>query len=236
MSVSKICATAPVFPRCIRPMVFENDDAEWRFSARGTGFLVTHEKSVFAVTAKHVVSSYRPSQYRILNRLGSHNVLPILQPFTAERHRVDFEDFVVAPIDLAEIAGDDFDPADACVMEESEIQWSAIQRVGVYGFPSDLNFLDYDQGLISVQPFGMVGRLTGVCIGEGMREIQFGEGDVGSFDGFSGSPVFQVADTGSISRLLGIVLRGSQDTSASTRCHFLDIRIVPPLIRYQLQP
>jgi hypothetical protein len=218
-------------------MIFENDDAQWKFSMWGTGFLVTYENRVLVVTRKHEVSKYRPSQYRILNRLGSHNTLPIHQPFAViERHQADFEDFVIAPIDSSVIIENDFDPADACVMDESGIQWNEIQRVGVYGFPSDINSVDYEQGLISVQPFGMVGRLTGVCIGEGMHEIQFGAGgNLNSYDGFSGSPVFQVADTGSIGRLLGIVLRGSQDTSASRRCHFLDVRVVAPLIRHHLQ-
>lgn len=217
-------------------MIFQNDDAEWRFSARGTCFLVTHETRIFAVTARHVVAHYRPSQYRIPNRLGSANILPIRQPFTAELHREDFEDFVVVPIDSAEIAANDFDVARACVMDESAIQWSAIQRVVVFGFPSDINSVDYCQGLISIQPCGMVGRLTGRSIGEGMREIEFGAvGDLSSYDGLSGSPVFQVAESGSIGRLLGIVLRGSQNTSASRRCHFLDVRVVAPLIRHHLQ-
>jgi hypothetical protein len=71
---------------------------------------------------------------------------------------------------------------------------------------------------------------------EGLREIQFGAGgDLNTYDGFSGSPVFQISESGSIGRLLGIVLRGSQDTSASRRCHFLDIRVVTPLIRHHLQ-
>ena len=233
---------SPNFPRCIRPMIFENDDAEWRFSARGTGFLVTHEKRIYAATAKHVVSSYCPSQYRIPNRLGSHNMLPIRQPFTPEFYcgenyeAVDFEDFVIAPIDSTEIAGDDFDPADASIMDESAIQWSAIQRVGVYGFPSDIQTVDYEQGLILVQPCGMIGNLTGQSLSEGLREIQFGAGgDLNTYDGFSGSPVFQISDSGNMGRLLGIVLRGSQDTSASRRCHFLDIRVVPSLIRHHLQ-
>jgi hypothetical protein len=69
-----------------------------------------------------------------------------------------------------------------------------------------------------------------------MREIQFEEGgNLNSYDGFSGAPVFQLGNSGSIGRLLGIVLRGSQDTSASRRCHFLDIRVVAPLIRHHLQ-
>ena len=201
-----------------------------------------YENRIFAVTAKHVVSSYRPSQYRIPNCLGSHNMLPIRQPFTPEFYcgenyeAVDFEDFVIAPIDSVEIAGDDFDPADARTIDESAIQWSAIQRVGVYGFPSDLQSVDYEQGLISIQPCGMIGNLTGKSLSEALREIQFGAGgDLNTCDGFSGSPVFQVAEKGSIGRLLGIVLRGSQNTSASRRCHFLDIRVVAPLIRHHLQ-
>lgn len=223
-------------------MIFENDETQWRFSARGTGFLVTHENGIYAVTAKHVVSDYRPSQYRIPNRLGSHNMLPIRQSFTPEFYRrenyeeVDFEDFVVAPIDSAEISGDDFNPAVACVMDESAIQWSAIQQVAVFGFPSDINVVEYDRELVSIQPCGMVGLLTSDSIGEGMREIEFeAGGDLSSYDGFSGAPVFQVGDSGSIGRLLGIVLRGSQNTSASRRCHFLDVRVIAPLIDHHLQ-
>jgi hypothetical protein len=163
-------------------------------------------------------------------------MLPIRQPFTAELHREDFEDFVVVPIDSAEIAGGDFDPADACAMDESAIQWSAIQRVAVFGFPSDINHVDYDQGEISSQPCGMIGQLTGGTIGEAMREVQFGAGGhLNSYDGFSGAPVFQVGDSGSIGRLLGIVLRGSLDTSVSRQCHFLDIEVVAPMIRLHLQ-
>lgn len=231
-----MCVSLPSFPPCIRPVFFGNDDAQWRFSARGTCFLVTCENRVFAVTAKHVVRDYRPSQYCIPSRLGSHTMLPIRQPFTAELHREDFEDFAVVPLDVAEISGHAFDPADACQMEDSAIQWSAIQRVSVFGFPSDINSVDYEQALISTQPCGMVGRLTGHSIGEGMREIEFGSGgDLSSYDGFSGAPVFQIGDSGNIVRLLGIVLRGSQNTSVSRRCHFLDARVVAPLIRHHLQ-
>jgi hypothetical protein len=223
-------------------MIFENDDAQSRFSIGGSAFLVIHENRVFAVTAKHVFSGYSPSQYRIPNCLGSHNMLPIRQPFTADLYcgenyeAVDFEDFVVAQINSAEITGGDFDPADACIMDESAIQWSAIQKVGVYGFPSDIQSVDYEQALMSIQPYGMIGHLTGQSFSEGLREIQFGAGgDLNSYAGFSGAPVFQVGELGTIGRLLGIVLSGSRDTSASRKCHFLDIRVVAPLIRQHLQ-
>ena len=123
------------------------------------------------------MSDHLPSQYRIPNCLGSHNMLPIRQPFTPAFYcrenyeAVDFEDFVIAPIDSTEIAGDDFDPADASIMDESAIQWSAIERVGVYGFPSDIQSVDYEQGLISIQPCGMIGNLTGQSLSGGLREI-----------------------------------------------------------------
>ena len=163
-------------------------------------------------------------------------MLPIRQPFTAELHREDFEDFVVAPIDSAGVAGDDFDAADGCAMDETAIQWSAIQRVAVFGFPGDINFVDYAQGEISIQPCGMIGCLTCISMGEGMREIQFGEGgDLRTYNDFSGAPVFQVTDSAGTGRLLGIILRGAQNTSASRLCHFLDVRVVAPLIRLHLQ-
>jgi hypothetical protein len=169
-------------------------------------------------------------------------MLPICQRFTPEFYcaenyeEVDFEDFVVIPINVAEAIGGDFDAADAHVMDGSPIQWSAIQRVVVFGFPTELNSVDQDQGLIFIQPCGMVGHLTGRSMGEGMREIEFKAcGDLSSYDGFSGSPVFQVVDSGSIGRLLGIVLRGSQKTSDSRRCHFLDVCVITPFIRHHLQ-
>jgi hypothetical protein len=237
-----MCAPHQPFPSCIRPVIFENNDAEWRFSARGSCFLVKQEDGIYAITAKHVVAGYLPSQYRILSRLGSHIMLPIRQPFTPDFYcgdkyeAVDFEDFVVVPVDMAEITGDGFDTTDACQVDESPIQWSTIKRVGVFGFPSDMNFVNFDEAIISIQPCGMIGHLTDGSIGEGMREVQFGEsGELNSYDGFSGAPVFQVTDSGTIQRLLGIALRGSQDTSVSKRGHFLDIRLVAPMIRHHLK-
>lgn len=223
------------FPGCIRPVVFENDDVEYRFSLGGSCFLVSHENRVFAVTAKHVVRNYRPSQYRIQKKLGSDTMLPIRQPFTPELHREDFEDFVVVPIDAADGVESHLDEVDVCLINESPIHWDAIKNVAVFGFPSDLNSVDYDKASIWVQPCGMMGCLTGESIGDGMREVQLrADGKLKSYDGFSGAPVFQISDSGSVGRLLGIVLRGSQSTCASQLCHFLDIRVVPAMIRHHL--
>jgi hypothetical protein len=225
----------PNFPGCIRPFLFENDDVQWRFSLRGSCFLVGYDNRTFAITAKHVVRDYRPSQYRIPKKLGSHEMLPIRQPFTVELHFEDFEDFVVVPIDSAEVVHPVLDENDVSVIDEGTIRWNAIRAVAVFGFPSGINSVDYDQALISIQPCGMVGHLTANTIGEGMREIQMSAGgELESYDGFSGAPVFHVSDSGSIERLLGIVLRGSLSTRTSQRCHFLDIRVVPALIRRHL--
>jgi hypothetical protein len=227
-----------LFPDCIRPMIFENSDSEWRFSARGTCFLAKCENRIFALTARHVIDGYNPSQYRIPNRLGSHNMLPIRQPFAPEFYRrkeVDFEDFVVIPIDVESIIDDDFDERDAYLISEGRIEWSAIQQVGVFGFPDEVNLVDYDQQLISIQPCAMIGEITSSSIGDGMREIEFGPGELRTYDGFSGSPAFEMRESRKIGRLLGIVLRGSHDTSLSRRAHFLDVCVVAPLIRHHLQ-
>jgi hypothetical protein len=225
-----MCSTETLeLPSCIRPVVFENDDPQWRFSARGTSFLAAVDGNVFALTARHVINGFRPSQYRIQQHLGSHSMLPIHQPFTVELHYEDFEDFVVIPI-ACPCAIDD-----CLALDQTAIRWSALERVLIVGFPSDRNFVDYDAQQILIQPVGMVGRFTGNSIGEGLREVAFDSaGDLVSFDGFSGAPVFEFTQGGCPGRLLGIVLRGSQDTSVSRVCHFLDARVALALIRHHL--
>lgn len=217
-------------PACVRPMMFENSDAELRISIRGTSFLVDYRGRIFALTAKHNVLDFHPRQYRVPVALGSHRMLDYGQPYTCDRHGASFEDFVVIPIDQEGSRRAGFNPADAAILNTEGIDWPSVREVAVIGFPTENNDFEPGEAVIYGRPVVLRGVLNGQVADEGLRGVQIADpGGLASFAGVSGCPVFDLSP-GSPNRLLGIVVQGSRDTSVSRLCHFLDVRVVPDLI------
>ena len=150
------------------------------------------------------------------------------RPFTVELHRLDFEDFVLIPIAEAAKELTDFDPTCASELNTTGIEWLNINRVLVAGFPSELNEADYENGSLTYQPIILTADLVLKPNEEGIGTVKVCDVEgLKSFDGFSGSPVFAGP------RLVGIVLRGSNDTSISQILHFLDVRVFDSIIEHE---
>lgn len=211
-------------------MLFENDEMMFRLSIRGTCFIITSQGRLFGVTAKHNTRDFLPKQYRIPACMGSQNMLPYSQPFSVELHREDFEDFVLIPIEESANSISDFDSTCASDLNTTGISWSNVDRCRVAGFPSELNESDYENGFLTYQPVLLTADLISKPNEDGMGTIKVSDaGGLKSFDGFSGSPVFVG------SRLVGIVLRGSTDTSKSQFLHFLDVRVFEEIIKHDIR-
>lgn len=211
-------------------MLFENDDSMFRLSIRGTSFLAACRGRVYAVTAKHNVNDFAANQYRIPACFGSNYMLPFEQPFTAQLHHEDFEDFVIVPIRESATPIEDFDPSCASPVETTGINWPAVKTVRIAGFPTELNDLNYEIGRIEYQPVLLAAEVLAAPNSDGIGTVKvFDIGTLKSFDGLSGSPVYDGK------RLIGIVLRGSQDTAVSQVIHFLDSRVLDGLIEHHLK-
>jgi len=222
-------------PHFIRPMLFLNEFLSFRLSIKGSAFLVRIDGRAFAITAKHNVQGFSPDQYQICARLGSHNMLPCSTPLTNELHGEDFEDFVVIPISEEKIDYDDYDKNDACIIEDNAMNWDRVGPIYVAGFPSELNDYEPDDS-ITYNPLLLGGQLTRYQNENGMGKVTFtNTGGLKSLDGFSGGAVFDRPSHSVGIRMLGIVLRGSSDTSISRLVHFLDIRVIIAIIRHEAQ-
>ena len=69
---------------CAKPLIFENEDAEFAYSMQGTLFLARFKKNLFAITAQHCLRNRTKESVRVEIHPGDPSFLPLHQCHLAD--------------------------------------------------------------------------------------------------------------------------------------------------------
>lgn len=230
------------FEEACRPVIFEQEHAEYHYWGKGSSFLIANSRAYYWVTASHVLSNMGGSaqSVRIFPSDHSRISLPFNEQYTITKGLADDEDYkdvFVLRIDLEEFAGSGDAPLVAQDIEQGI--WLAEDltlgsELWIIGYPSESNFVDYDAQKIRNTRSVLRAIYQGPSILDHCHELMV-ESTVRlqSYDGLSGSPVFHMkskvtnGETLLYPLLVGMLLRG---TASSSTAHFVSSNVIVNLI------
>lgn len=216
---------------CSRPIVFEATQVadadegigehDFAYFVGGTAFICTWNSRPFVVTARHCVEKVEGDQVLIFASTDHPTSLPFSRVWKGS------EPILEDAADLAvfEIAcGVDDEPLRGMTPPElrgyTAPRFAADEPLIVSGYPLQKRAVDYEERLLPEQRFRLEARYVGPSVGDHVHELKIlRHGDLESFNGFSGSPVFVIG--GKEAHFAGMVVLGSHDTTKSVRMHFV---------------
>jgi hypothetical protein len=243
---------------CSRPIIYESPDIndEWDddypYWMKGTCFLLGAAGRIYIVTARHVLKNQvlygdnaeLKNQVRIPYFDGSDTFLPIERYISVQGEEEAYKDIALFRVAMPNLKDELIKQGYVHIIDDV---YTAVRKplpirqnleLVVRGYPSQLNYIDYEKRTINPQALVLGGRLSGANMlqfvyrlswhSDLLHLVETDSNVVGRFcpDGLSGSPVF-CAGT---SCLIGILIMGS-------RCmaHFLDSRIIYRAIEMAIQ-
>lgn len=218
-----------------RPVLFENNVENYSYSMLGSCFGVEHANELYLVTAAHVLKAYTADQVRIPYGDMNRNFIPIGQGANFNNYHTDDTDrFDISILKLSDLAidNDNFEKNTFTNLNNQIREYTNFDKILVCGFPSEINWIDYDIGKIRNQRLMVTAALIGNSISDGCYEIEFDETPtLQSLDGLSGSPVFGLrfiqSENAYYTQLLGVLIRA---TRASSKGHFVSSYWIETLI------
>ncbi|HEX5352323.1 MAG TPA: hypothetical protein VFW58_11900 [Trichococcus sp.] len=202
------------------PLYFENENSDYPITSLGSCFLINYRSQIWGVTAKHIFTSngYSPSDAMIPYRLGEMDFIPILKPIEFEDSEdmgLWLTDYIVFVVDMDELDRQKI-MIDFIYDIDAEIFDGVLdeENVLIYGFPDDLNGLDFEEGLIYQQAIAIFANkpIPSEILQGCMSVTLMSMGEIEEHRGFSGSPIFLVVNEGGnlrLAHLLGVVLAGA---------------------------
>jgi hypothetical protein len=212
-----------------RPVMFWTDAEDAPVGVGGTMFIAGLGRSLFLLTAKHVVGSCPVEKLLLLPCDGAQTPFHVARHWNVEDPLGDSDtaDMFVMRTALA--------PLPPAIRNASRVlnlnipsvwDWrghAADSTFFVFGYPKSLTVVDYDDEKVDTSQALLAGRYVGPSLSDGCHALQMATpAEVESFDGFSGSPVLSThPERGT--RFCGIAIRGS---AASGRMHFISSEFV----------
>ncbi len=219
---------------CARPVIFETGIPEAPFSTTGTGFIVAYQKSLFVVTARHVVGDYPVSKLLVFPwdrakqpiRFTNWTFVEVTQGDESDEHA---SDILIVHAEGQSLSRNDARKSQTLIFHQPKAEdWFRDRFTSKFflcGYPSIKSSVDYFRVEINtVQMFfsGSYARPTpysGLC-----HELDIENPlSLENYTGLSGSPVFCVEGFGSKVRFCGMALRG---TVKSGRIHFVEADVI----------
>lgn len=213
-------------------MVFETGISEAPFSVAGTAFVVGFYKSLYVLTARHVVRDWPKEQLAIIMSAAGER-LPLrmrweIRVYSDEGdcdENGDESDLLIYKADLSGVSEEtrrssyllDLTPPNA-------VDWYDDRHESIFflfGYPKFANGPDYEQSQVDMNQYLLQGSFVGPSVTDSCFEIGVENPlNLSTFDGMSGSPVFSLHAVGGPTQptFCGMALRG---TSQSNRVHFL---------------
>ena len=199
---------------CAKPLMFENKDAEYPLSIRGTCFLARFESRYYAITAKHCLNGFPFESVKIRIIPGELEFLSLKTLTMPRETDWDFSDLAFFEIrhdrmSQVILGSNNFlglDEHDGRDVGEDEI-------LAVVGHPWELNKIDYKNIDIHTQGFSADGRYAGPAEDRFCSIIRFNKlSPIKDMDGLSGSPVLafrEVENAVYTHHFAGVLIRGS---------------------------
>lgn len=212
--------------KATRPISYDNDDAEWEYSTRGSCVVLRLNERLYGATALHVPKSYNPSQIMIPYEEGDDHFLPMCEAFnvsTTEMEDTDHQDILFIEIwreklDTMRLKATSIVDITADTHKET----NAETKYMVSGYPFSLNSVDYDAKRIHHQAVHIYAGVEQRDCYLGVDRIRFhSDADLKSstdrpddnpFNGLSGGGVFSLTPNGlgdAIVAFQGILLRAT---------------------------
>lgn len=138
-----------------RPVLFERECSEFPYSLSGSCFGIKYKHQYLIVTAKHVLDNFNEDDnISIPYVLGSDNFLPInnLNTIAYCTFMDDTDKFDIAILNIEDkLLNENFDPNSFFEIEECLADITSFDKCVIYGFPQEINGIDYDDKKIRVQ-------------------------------------------------------------------------------------
>jgi hypothetical protein len=214
--------------KCAKPLMFENNDAEFPLSIHGTCFLARSESRYYVITAKHCLNGFSYESVRIRIIPGELEFLSLKTVTMPRETGWDFSDLAffeirherLSPTVLGSKNFLCLDDRDARGVDKDEI-------LAVVGHPSEINTIDYENIDIRTQGFSADGRYAGPAEDKFCSIIRFNKlSPIKDMDGLSGSPVLafrEIREKEYTHHFAGVLIRGS---TASGTGRFINSSIV----------
>ena len=199
---------------CAKPLMFENDDLEFRFSVHGTCFLARFESRYFAITAKHCLNGFSFESVRIRTVPGELEFLSLKTMAVPRESDCDFSDLAFFEIRHDRLPPTILDSNNFLSLGDHDVRVVCEDEIlAVVGYPSELNTVDYENIDIRTQGFSVDGRYAGPAEENFCSKIRFNNlSRIRDMDGLSGSPVLafrEICDAIYVHRFAGVLIRGS---------------------------
>ena len=239
--------------QCVRPVIFENNDNCFPYYMKGTCFLINVQQIDFVVTARHVLKNQIPKgldatslcdKLLVCYSEGSRDFIPLDTCLQIVGNNKSYKDLLILRVASGMLDQThqlrmiipQIDNLDLAMKSPLSVRPNAplITR----GYPTQFNYIDFEQQRIRLRATDLKGRLTGRDGKEHLLRISWDPDNVSrikkdwedscEFDlnGMSGSPVFDVES----GYLVGVLVMGSK-----TIGHFIDARFIYRIISDFLQ-
>lgn len=227
------CRALPsILARSVRPLVFENDDAEYRYSMRGSCTLLRSDDTYLAVFTEHQRQGQAPAQIRIVSGFSGGNCLAAETFLEVDpRDGEEYEDLRGLKIATARHSREEL--TDFYPLPNTQLPHVQASRILIaVGLPARHSGVDYDPtnvrgGTIAI-PCSYLGAST-YARGFHSIRMRFVPGyKAWPVDGISGGAVFSIDGTPAnyFANLRGIVVRGGADA-----LHYVDVAAVSYMVQ-----
>lgn len=231
-----------LFEQTTRPVVFEHENTEFQYCAKGSSVLLASLRHYYWITASHVITKMGGStqSLRIFPSDGSRISLPFNEQYTIKTGLSDDEDH--KDIFALRINIEEFDrfgdaPLIAQNIEQGLLaaeQLTIGNELWVIGYPAESNFIDYDRSHFQNTRSVIRAVYEGSSVSDHCHVAKIESSiRLTSYDGLSGSPVFykrpqMVAGNEVLFPMfVGMLLRG---TAESSLVHFVSSTVIHSLI------
>ena len=229
------------FEEVSRPVLFEDPDAQFRYWGKGSSFLVSSARSVYWVTAEHVIANMGGwgSAIRVFPSDASTTSLPFNEKYVVKKDLDydDYKDIFVLRVDLGDFDQFGDAPLVSQRLDDGALPASSLSRgeeLWVIGYPSDASLIDYDAQRIMNTRSVIRALYDGPFTSRHCYSMNVETSlRLDSYDGLSGSPVYVFREktidgtTLRFPMLVGMVLRG---TASSGKLHFMCVSVLESLV------
>jgi hypothetical protein len=215
-----------------RPMVFQTGVRQAPFSLAGTWFMAGYRRTVFAVTARHVVRDHPANQLLLFPTDASTEVLRVSEWWNVadEENDQDRSDVFVASIDFAHLSKRTQGRSRLVHLDpDASTQWFEDRHTSMLflcGYPSSINEADYEHSRAMTRQVLLAGSYTGPSITDGVHSLRLDNPLGLDFNGLSGAAVYSLRHElhgDSKPRFCGMAIRGGASAGV---LHFLEASVI----------
>lgn len=230
------------FEQVSRPVLFEHTDSDYPYWGKGTSLLVATAQSNYWVTAQHVLknSGGRVDALRIFPTDWSRISLPFNEQYEIPSDNLDddYKDILIVRVDLERFKKSGDAPL---VAQDVDVGFLAPEQLAIgselliIGYPSESNWIDYDEQKIKSNRSLIKARYEGLGHSEHCHQLHFDTSlNISNFDGLSGSPVFVLQPRKLAGQdclfpmLVGVLIRGTAESQIG---YFISALVIKEMIR-----